>query len=386
MPSAVERSPRSLHILAILVLAAAVHSSTACRPSPTQAVIGIAMSSDSARDQIAVASNELASWGPGDSAIRFVQSSIALEGAGSADTAVRRANQLLATPGLAAVVGHAGSRATLFAAPLYNEAGVPHIAYDATTSLLASVGPWTFALVDDDRAQSAFVTTFLSSECNARSVSVFYVSDEYGIGLRDGIRLAADDVPLEVLDQVAFEASSDLEALVKASFSGRGTPDTVVIAGRTPEAIEILRHAFSESPSLRFVTTDGVDLNEVRRNVSPDIVDATFVVSFWHSAADNDTSRAFVERFRTITGDAPSPSNALAHDALLLLATAAREVGTSRVAIRDYLLELGSSRPPYEGITGSITFGADRPPRFVMIHAGQNRIVHKPEYVRAPAH
>jgi ABC-type branched-subunit amino acid transport system substrate-binding protein len=44
------------------------------------------------------------------------------------------------------------------------------------------------------------------------------------------------------------------------------------------------------------------------------------------------------------------------YDAVMLVAQAIRTVGSNRAAIRRYLEELGRTRPPYQGITGSLAF------------------------------
>jgi len=53
----------------------------------------------------------------------------------------------------------------------------------------------------------------------------------------------------------------------------------------------------------------------------------------------------------------------LRHSCAHVLATAVRDVGPDRGAVRTYLRDLGNRRPPYRGVTGDITFRADRPAR-----------------------
>src|SRR2546426_2300798 len=94
--------------------------------------------------------------------------------------------------------------------------------------------------------------------------------------------------------------------------------------------------------------------------------DSTSSVACRRPDAPVSLSLAFVERFRRIAGRVPQSSDAMSHDALLLLAAAVRDVGPSRVAIRDYLRALGRERAPYPGVTGPISFRPDRTPRLVM--------------------
>jgi hypothetical protein len=58
-----------------------------------------------------------------------------------------------------------------------------------------------------------------------------------------------------------------------------------------------------------------------------------------------------------MTGRPPEAGDALVYDAIMLLATAASNVGTRREMIRQYLEALGISRPPYPGVSGPIAFG-----------------------------
>jgi hypothetical protein len=50
----------------------------------------------------------------------------------------------------------------------------------------------------------------------------------------------------------------------------------------------------------------------------------------------------------------------------MLLAHALRAVGPNPPAIRQYLSELGATRPAYHGVTGMISFAKDRPARLIM--------------------
>src|SRR2546426_2370665 len=163
----------------------------------------------------------------------------------------------------------------------------------------------------------SFMAAFAAERLGAQRVSIFFVNDEYGAGLRDGVRAELQQRRVTVLDEVGFGTESDYAALVGASLR-RGRPDVILIAGRAADSI--------------------------------------YVVACWLPDAPDSLSRAFVERFRRIAGRVPQSSDAMSHDALLLLAAAVRDVGPSRVAIRDYLRALGPERAPYPGVTGPISF------------------------------
>jgi len=72
-------------------------------------------------------------------------------------------------------------------------------------------------------------------------------------------------------------------------------------------------------------------------------------------------AQLFVERFRKRYGITPDGNAALAYDATMLLADAARRVGPNRSRLREYLAALGE-RGGYRGVTGTIAFSADGDP------------------------
>jgi len=281
------------------------------------------------------------------------------------DVEVQRAEHLAAIPGIVGIVGHGGSRGSLAAAPVYNQAGIPQIVPTSTSRLLRDAGPWTFQLPPDDSVEGTFMARFAVERLHARRVTLFYINDEYGIGLRDGVTTELHARGVVVLDRVAFDTKSDLATLVAAALQA-GPPDVVIVAGRQHETGHIARAVWRRRPGTRILAGDGaLVLPAVADDAGP-AADSIYVVAFWLADATDSLSRAFIARFRRLNGGTPQSAAAMNHDALMLLVRAIREVGPDRRAVRDYLRSLGGSRPPYLGITGPITFAAARSPRLVM--------------------
>jgi branched-chain amino acid transport system substrate-binding protein len=344
--------------LAALVTALAAACGGAQRP----AVIGYAFQTSGAPN-VAVARDEVASWPPGGRTVLFVFDSVA---AGEpADVEIERAQRLVAVPGIVGVVGHAGSRGTLAGAPVYNEAGVPHVAPTSTSLLLRRAGPWTFSLAPDDSTEGAFIAEFVVASLGARAVSVFYANDEYGEGLRDGVRAHLLPRGVTLLNEVSFGPRSDVAPLVDAALR-RGRPDAVISAGRWAETAALARQMAVRVPGIRVVAGDGAMFLPRLADSAGPAAAALYVVDFWVPDPADSASRAFVDRYRRVTGADPLGPQAMSHDALMLLARAVRDVGADRGAVRRYLESLGRERPPYPGITGPISFGPGRRTNLVM--------------------
>jgi branched-chain amino acid transport system substrate-binding protein len=334
-----------------------------CHTSPSIVAIGFAFTYD-IRGAIEVANEEIAlhrqSRGPEVSII--ADSAVVGD---PADVEIKRAERLAARPNMVGVVGHSGSRASLAAAPVYNDAGIVQITPNSTSRLLANAGPWTFNLAPDDSVEGAFIGDFVAGRLQAGRATIYYENDEYGTGLRDGVVATLEQHGVQVVDRVSVDRTSDFRTLVAASLK-RGVPDVVVVAGRLQETGTVARLMREHGFPRAVVGGDGaLVLPELPAYAGP-AADSIYVVAFWLSDAPDLLSRAFVQRFRRVTGQTPESADAMSHDALLLLADAIRRVGPRPEAVRRYLNALGKSEPAYVGVTGPITFQRDARPRLLM--------------------
>lgn len=336
-------------------------------------VIGYAFPSWGAAS-VRVAAGEVSEWPPAAGpAVRFEYESLSV-GGDTPDIEVLRAQRFAAIPGLVAVVGHGGSRGSLVAAPVYNQAGIVQLTPISTSRLLRDAGRWTFNLAPDDSAEGAFIGTFAAVRLGARRAAIFHVNDEYGAGLRDGVVAELRRRGVTITDVVQFDRGGDLPLLVDAALL-RGRPDVVILAGRQREAGVIARRAFARLGSVRFVAGDGALVLPMLADSAGPAADSIYGVAFWLPDPDDSTQQAFLERFRRVAGRNPFPADAMSHDALMLLAHAIRDVGPDRAAVRAYLASLGRTRPPYRGVTGEITFLPGRLPRLVMARLQGGRLV-----------
>jgi branched-chain amino acid transport system substrate-binding protein len=290
------------------------------------------------------------------------------------DEDVARAGKLIEIPGLVGIVGHNDSLGALLTAPIYNEAGIPHIVPTSTSRRLKKCGPWTFTLAPDEVSEGGFIGDFLATHLRLQTATVFYQADEYGAGLRDALADALAKRGVRVIDQVSFDwmhrypKAQDKEiysSIVSASLR-RGVPDAAIIAGRGREAAHIARLIHARAPQVIFIGSDGVLVREDFLSIAGPAAEMFYLATFWYPDAADETSRSFVEKFRRIVGRAPLPADAMKYDAAMLLAEAIREVGADRKAVRQYLADLGVTRPAWRGVTGEISFAPDRPARLVM--------------------
>lgn len=278
-----------------------------------------------------------------------------------------QATVFAADPSVVAVVGHTGSRDALLGAVVYNSRSIPQVVPNATSSHLAAAGPWTFTLVPNDSVEGVFIANYAIDSLHAARVSVLYLGDEYGIGLRDGVRAALRKRGTHLVDAsmiptdwcLAEPAASRHEAIVRAALR-RSRPDAVVVATGSVSGWCVADFIHASSPETWILFGDGMDgareVPDLPLRIVPERIRG---VEFWAPGSDS-LNTAFVDRIKKVMNRPPVASHALQYDAFMLLTAAVREVGPDRRAIRRWLESLGRTREPWQGVTGPIAFNRPR--------------------------
>ncbi len=270
-------------------------------------------------------------------------------------------------PHVIGVVGHTGSRDALLGAVVYNTRGVPQVVPNATSRLLGQAGPWTFTLVPSDSVEGAFIADYALDSLHAARVSVLYLGDEYGMGLRDGVQSAlrrrgtdVADASMIPTDWCFAQPSADIHSSIIRAALRRAQPDVVVVTTGSVSGWCVAEAVHAVNPDLWILFGDGMD----GARVVPDLPlkfnrERIRGVEFWSPGSDS-VNQAFLERMKKTMRQTPGASQALQYDAFMLLSTAVREAGPDRKAVRRWLESLGRSRDPWPGVTGPIAFNRPR--------------------------
>lgn len=356
---------RARSLSAITAAAVAV----ACAASDRTAVIGLAYRSlgDDAALLAAQTLDSMSSNNPLHIRLVTDHPPDARQPTGQLANEVGYATRMATVENLIAVVGHQGSRDALMVAPIYNEAGVPVVIPTGTSRRLRDAGPWSFMLAPDDSVEGAYIGE-LTERLGAANALLFYVGDEYGVGLRDGISVSLAARGIRLLDAIPVDPSgscapvtrgNEYATIVDAALR-QHRPAIVLLAARQREAGCIIRQIHGRYPSMRYIGGDGILVNaDFLARAGPG-ADSLRVVGFWHPDRPDSLSRDFARRFRALTGREARSGDAMVYDAIMVQAHAIRVVGPSRERVRDYLASLGSGRRSYTGVTGPITFPAGR--------------------------
>ena len=185
--------------------------------------------------------------------------------------------------------------------------------------------------------------------------AVLYRNDDYGRGVAatfteafeaaGGTVVALDPYLTEIMDQ----PDSFDPYLERAMQRGM---DVLVVAGQADGGLAVLnaaRRAGYDGPVL------GADGLTSLKDAGP-VANGVFISSAFLPDRDTPVASAFVDAYNQKYNEMPDHRGAMTYDAIKLIVEALREVGTDRMALRDYVASVGSSRPAFEGVSGTIAF------------------------------
>ncbi len=270
--------------------------------------------------------------------------------------AVAVADGFFADPALVAVIGHATSGATLAAATIYNQ-GLPAVSPTATSPEVSKAGRWIFRMSSSDEVNSGALARFALRELGTRA-AILYANEPYGRGLREGFGrafVAGGGTLLEEYPYIEGQ-TQNFEAYLLGIQAAR--PNLIFIAGLDVSAGLIIRQARRLGIAVPFLGGDGL----LGLTGQDSVFEGTYVGLLYHPDTPGSAGSEFLEAYRQAYGEPPDHFAALAYDAAMLVAQAAREAGATREGIRGYLEQVGRDRDAFSGVGGEIAFDSNGDP------------------------
>ena len=168
----------------------------------------------------------------------------------------------LVEAGVAAVIGHMCSHASLIAAPIYEAAGIPMLTPDSTHPRVTEEGRANvFRLIGRDDEQGRMAGDLLARLSPARPIAIIHDESTYGSGLawetRDALRRSG---VREALFATYTAGTMDYAALIEQMVKAR--IGILYVAGYGPDAGRIVRAAHARGSDPRYVGGDGLGMPE----------------------------------------------------------------------------------------------------------------------------
>jgi len=160
------------------------------------------------------------------------------------------------------VIGHLNSGASIPAAKIYYDAGIPEISPSATAIKYTEQGfNTTFRTMTNDRQQGHVLGQFAVKNMGAKRVAIVDDRTAYGQGLADEVAAAVPAAGGEVVArEYTTDKATDFTAILTAIKAKQ--PGVVFFGGMDPQAAPMVKQMQSLGMKAKFLGGDGVQTTE----------------------------------------------------------------------------------------------------------------------------
>jgi branched-chain amino acid transport system substrate-binding protein len=260
--------------------------------------------------------------------------------------------QKLVDEGVAGVIGHLNSGATIPASKIYADAGIPQISPSATAVAYTASGYKTaYRVMTNDAQQGSVLGRFAVTKLGAKKIAIIDDRTAYGQGLADEVEKAAKAAGGEVVArEYTSDRATDFMAIL-TSIKGKA-PDLVFFGGMDPQAAPMIKQLKQLGMTAKFLGGDGAQTPKFIELAGADAEGA--LASNPGLPLDvMPGGAAFKARFEAKYGKIQNYAP-YAYDAMHVLIDAMKRADSSDPA--RYLAEL--PKTDYQGVTGRVRFDA----------------------------
>lgn len=260
--------------------------------------------------------------------------------------------QKLADEGVAGVIGHLNSGATIPAAKIYADNGIPQISPSATAIAYTTAGFRTaYRVMTNDAQQGSVLGTFAVNTLGAKRIAIVDDRTAYGQGLADQVAKAVTAAGGTV---VAREYTSDRATDFMAILTSikAKSPDLIFFGGMDPQAAPMVRQMKRLGMTTKFLGADGAQTPKFIELAGAD-AEGVLASNPGLPLDAMPGGAAFKAKFEAKYGKIQNYAP-YAYDALYVLVEAMKRAQSSDPA--QYLAEL--LKTDYQGVTGHIRFDA----------------------------
>lgn len=261
--------------------------------------------------------------------------------------------QKLVDAGVAGVVGHFNSGASIPASKIYSDAGIPQISPSSTNPSYTEQGfKTTFRVVANDNQQGPVVGRFAVERLGAKKVAVIDDSTAYGQGLANTFQATVTSLGAEV---VAREHTTDKDTdftAILTSIKGKA-PDVVFFGGIDPQAGPMVKQMRALGIQAKFLGGDGMQTPNFIKLAGANAEGA--MASIPGLPKDKmPGGPEFLRKFKEKYGAEVELFAPMGYDAVHVFVDAMKRAGSTDPA--KFLPEVGKTK--IDGVIGPIAFDA----------------------------
>ncbi|MGA7305449.1 MAG: ABC transporter substrate-binding protein [Rhodothermales bacterium] len=292
---------------------------------------------------------------------RDVELMVRDDGSGVSQSVVRSgAEDFASDECVVAVVGHLNSSATLWAQQVYDDEHIVNFTPASTASSIASNSEWTFRNITHNGYKGLFLADYAKGELGLRRVGVIFDDDAFGTDLETFFVDEADKIGLRIVGDSSYsrtQTEPEIEAVIAASVAKdlAAGAEAIYAAGVLNEGVIVVNEVRSQAGADMPIIWSGWEEPLLIEQAGANAEGVLVPIHRVYDESNPDVS-AFKSRFESRFGQPPGAFAPFAYDAFGMIVRAAREAGTDRTAIRDYLASIDTADEAYAGLTGQIYF------------------------------
>jgi len=265
--------------------------------------------------------------------------------------AVAIANKFV-NSGVAGVIGHWNSSATIPASEVYHRAGIPMITPASTNPQVTDRGySNVFRVCGRDDQQGWVAADFVVQKLKANRIAVLDDKTTYGQGLASEFKKALSKIGESrvkvVYEGAVIQGDKDFRGILTTVASTK--PDVYFFGGIYPEAGLLVKQAKEVGLKAPMVSGDGV-IDQVFIQIAGTAADGTYL-TFSPDATQQPSAQEVLKKYRAHYGE-PGPYSFYAYDAAQVMLQGIQKAGTTDgFAVSQSIHTTG-----FDGITGQIQF------------------------------
>ena len=259
--------------------------------------------------------------------------------------------QKLVDAKVAAVIGHFNSGASIAAAKVYSDAGIPQISPSSTNPKYTQLGfKTTFRVVANDDQQGPVNAKYAMGELKAKKIAVVDDSTPYGQGLAEAFARTAK---ADGADIVATEHTTDKDTDFKAILTKikSKAPDLIFFGGIDPQAGPMKKQMKELAIKATLMGGDGIQTPNYIK-LAGDAAEGTYASNPGLPKEQMPGGKAFLDKFKAKTGKEVELFAPMGYDAVFVFYEAMKRAGSTDPA--KFLAEVGKT--DYKGVIGPIAF------------------------------
>jgi branched-chain amino acid transport system substrate-binding protein len=272
------------------------------------------------------------------------------------------AQRLAGDPKVIATIGAWSSTESMAAAPILGEAHLVQVAPTASHPDYTSISPYQFRITNTQDGISLIHADMLVTQLHLKRIALLYFQDDWGNSVDRTTTAAVQALGAGQVQIVMHEAitpeTRDFRALLTKIRSV--APDGVFIATPYAESAVFMQQYRQSGMTYPVAATDTLNDPKFAELAGPAADGIVMPTPFDpDSPAASAFTKAYEERFHK----RPDYFSAYAHDAILVIAEAARDVLKSgKPLTRESLRDAIADAPPRAGVAGPLKFDSKRNP------------------------